>query len=175
QKTLDVKNSVDVKRLNVAKAPGYEAAEKKLGLPLGMIVALITDKDNGFKTDIPISGRIDDTQFAWGDAVWTAVKNVLTNVAAAPSRGIGKMFVGKDNAIDKMEVEPVTFPAGTATLAPETERHLIKVADFLRGSPKISLELAPVVTRADTGALRAETLKLRVEKRQKENGLPSWE
>lgn len=171
---LDARNEFDVRRLHVTKAPGHDTAQQKLGLPLGMIVALITDRDNGFKTSIPITGRIDDRQLVWSDAIWTAVRNVLVNVAAAPFRAIGKLFTSSDNRIDKLEVEPVTFPLGSATLAPETERHLLRVADFLRRAPKISLELAPVVTRADTDRLRADTLRVRVEKRQKDSALPSW-
>jgi hypothetical protein len=171
---MSVQNNFDVKRIHVAKAPGHDTAQQRLGLPLGMIVALITDRDNGFKTDIPITGQLNDPQFSIGDAVWTAVKNVLVNVAAAPFRAIGRMFTSSDNRIDKLEVEPVPFLAGSATFAPETEQHLIKVGDFLRGAPKIALELAPVITRADAAQLQSAAVKARIERRQKERALPDW-
>ncbi|MBI2203131.1 MAG: DUF748 domain-containing protein [Candidatus Rokubacteria bacterium] len=171
---LTANNELDVKRLKVVRAQGHDTAKQRLGLPLGVIVALITDRNDGFKTTIPIAGRIDDPQFQWSDAIWAAARNVVVNVAAAPFRAIGRLFTGSDNRVETAAVEPVTFAPGTATLTPETEGQLVRVAGFLRGAPLVRLELAPIVTRRDAARLRAGVVRTRLETIQRERALPDW-
>jgi hypothetical protein len=52
------------------------------------------------------------------------------------------------------------------------EEHLLRVADFLRGTPFVNLSLAPVSNRADADALAEEAVAARVQEFQKERGLP---
>ncbi|HEY3190255.1 MAG TPA: DUF748 domain-containing protein, partial [Solirubrobacteraceae bacterium] len=169
---LTAENHVVVGDLDVARGAGFDTAEQRLGLPLGMIVALIKDGQGRIVLDVPVSGSLDDPRFDWGETIWAAVKNVLVNVAAAPFRAIGRLFTGDDNTIKKLSVEPVEFAPGRGVLAADMQQHLARVAEFLRGAPAIALVLVPVVTVDDVAALRRELLDARLQSLQKEKKLP---
>jgi hypothetical protein len=160
---LTGQNHIVVGDLALGRAAGFDTAEQRLGLPLEMIVALIKDGQGRIVLDVPVSGTLGDPQFDWSETIWAAVRNVLVNVAAAPFRAIGRLFTRDDNRIEKLSVEPVTFEPGSATVTADMERHLTKIAEFLRGAPAIAFSLAPVVTRDDTDTLRRQTLTLRLQ------------
>jgi hypothetical protein len=68
--------------------------KKKIGLPLGMIVALVTDADNGIQVNVPISGELDHEGGPERRHLDRAQER-LTNIVAAPFRAISKAFKGK--------------------------------------------------------------------------------
>ncbi len=160
---LTAQNHIVVGDLAVGRAEGFDTAEQRLGLPLGMIVALIKDGQGRIVIDVPVAGTLGDPQFDWSETIWTAVRNVLVNVAAAPFRAIGRLFTRDDNRIEKLSVEPVTFEPGSTSVTADMERHLTKIAEFLRGAPAIALSLAPVVTSDDTDTLRRQALTVRLQ------------
>jgi uncharacterized protein involved in outer membrane biogenesis len=172
---LTADNEIIVQNLTVAPSQQHEdEVKKRIGLPLGLIVALITDSKNGIKFNVPISGPLAQWQVGISDAIWAAIKNAVVNIVAAPFRAIGRLFKGKDDTVEELKVEPVTFAAGSAVLAPAMERHLTQVGDFLRKAPLIKLGLAPVLTARDSDSLRAQELTARLQKLQQERGLADY-
>lgn len=167
-------NNVVVGNLQVSPARADDEVKRRIGLPLGLIVALIKDGSGDIHINVPIVGTLSDPKFDLGETIWTAVKNVLVNVLAAPFRAIGRLFTREDKSIEALSVEPVTFAAGAAALEGEMERHLIRVADFLRRAPGVNLMLSGVVTSRDAESLRAQELTARLQKLQRERGLPSY-
>src|SRR6185295_16915223 len=132
---LSAENDVAIGQLQVAPASGGDEVKRRIGLPLGLIVALIKDQKGEIRANVPITGTLNDPKFALGDAIWTAVKNVLVNVVAAPFKALGRLFSGGgEEKVEEPRVDPVTFPAGSAVLSPAMEDHLLRVADFLRRS-----------------------------------------
>src|SRR5262245_21725494 len=65
---LTADNEVIVRNLTVAPTRQNDEVKKKIGLPLGMIVALITDKDNGIDVKVPLSGELNQVKAGMGDA-----------------------------------------------------------------------------------------------------------
>jgi hypothetical protein len=171
---LTAENEIDVKNLTVAPSREGDEVKKKIGLPLCMIVALITDSDNGIKVNVPLSGELSQLQAGLGDAIWVAVRNALVNVISAPFKGIGRLFKGKGDTVDELKVDPVTFAAGSAEVAGEMERHLTQVADFLRRAPMIKLALTSVAAPQDGESLRVQELTLKIQRAQLERGLPNF-
>ena len=157
-------------------APSREDDEvkKRVGLPLGLIVALITDADNTLKINLPVSGPLDNFKANFSDAIWTVVKNVVVNIVAAPFRAIGRLFKGNDDKVESLAVEPVTFKPGTDTVADGMDQHLTKVADFMRRAPAIRLTLAPLPGAADVESLKGQELNARLQQRQREKGLKDF-
>src|SRR5262249_50306791 len=153
---LTADNEVVVRNLTVAPTRQNDEVKKKIGLPLGMIVALITDKDNGIDVKVPLSGELDHMKADPSDAIWTAIKNAVTNIVAAPFRSIGKLFKSKDGSLEDLQVDPVTFAAGSADVDPEMGKHLTEVAGFLKKAPQIKLALAPVPAPRDVESLKAQ-------------------
>ncbi len=171
---LTADNEVIVRNLTVAPTRQNDEVKKKIGLPLGMIVALITDKDNGIQVNVPLSGELNQVKAGMGDAIWTAVKNALTNIVAAPFRSIGKLFKGKDGSLEDLQVDPVTFAAGSADVDPEMSKHLSEVAGFLKQAPMIKLALAPVAAPRDVESLKAQEVTVRIQRLQNERRLPDF-
>jgi uncharacterized protein involved in outer membrane biogenesis len=164
-------NEVLVEKLRVIKSSRPDDdVKKRLGLPLGLIVALIKDGNGNIVVTVPVSGSLKDPKFDLSETIWSAVKNVLVNVLASPFRLIGRMFSSEEK-LEEPKVNPVTFPAGSAVLAPSMEQHLLRVADFMRQTPYIALALHPVVVPGDLDAIKAEAVAAKVQQFAKERGI----
>jgi len=168
---LEATNEIVVANLHVAPTPKEDEVKKRIGLPLGMIVALITDSDDNLRVNLPMSGPLTAWKTDLSDAIWAVVKNAAVNIVAAPFRAIGRLFTGKNNTIESVGVNPVTFAAGSDVVTPEMARHLTAVADFLRRAPGVRLTLAPVPSAADLESLRAQELTARLQAKQRAKGL----
>jgi hypothetical protein len=172
---LTATNEIDVKNLTVAPSRENDEVKKKVGLPLGMIVALVTDQDNGIRVNVPLSGEVDQVRADPSDAIWTAVRNAVVNIVSAPFRAIGRIGKGSGDTVDELKVDAVTFAAGSAEVVPAMEQHLTKVADFLRAAPMIKLSMAPVAAARDVESLRAQEVALRIQRLQQERGLADFD
>jgi uncharacterized protein involved in outer membrane biogenesis len=172
---LTANNEIIVDNLHVAKSNREDEVQKRIGLPLGLIVALITDSNNGIRVNLPLQGSLQTWSVDMSDAIWTAVKNVVVNVVAAPFRAIGRMFKGKGDTIESVAIDPAPFAVGSPNLAPEGEGQIQKVADFLRKSPAIKLTLAPVTTSTDAESLREQALTARIQKVQRDLKLDTFD
>jgi len=171
---LTAENEVIVRNLTVAPTRQNDEVKKKIGLPLGMIVALITDADNGIHVNVPLSGELNQVKAGMGDAIWTAVKNALTNIVAAPFRSINKLFKGKSDSLDDLQVNAVTFAPGSADVSPEMAKHLTEVGGFLKKAPMIKFALAPVPAPRDAESLKAQEVVLKIQRLQKERGIADY-
>ena len=171
---LTAENEVRVQRLGVEKDGSPVASDKKIGVPLGLIVAMITDRRGDIAFSLPVSGNLKEPGFSMGGAIWAALKNVLTNVVTAPFQAIGKLF-SKGDEVEEFKVDPLTFAAGSATVSAEGHQHLQRVADFLRASPNIRLELRPVVSADDLASLKTAELTARIQRVQRENKLDKFD
>jgi len=170
QDKLDAKNDILVGNLRVAPARESDEVKKRIGLPLGLVVALLKDGDGNIHVNVPITGTLTDKQFDFSDAIWTAVRNVIVNILKAPFRAIGGLFTSGDK-IDEIKVDPVVFAAGSAVLSPELERQTVRVADFLRRSPYVSLSLTSLTSPADVETLKERAVTARLQKFQQEQGI----
>ena len=164
---LDLKNDVLIGNLKVAPSRPSDEVKKRLGLPLGLIVALIKDGDGNIHVNVPITGTLSDKQFDFSDAIWTAVRNVLVNVLKAPFRAVGGLFTSGDK-IEELKVDPITFAPGDGALSPEMQRQTVRVADFLRRAPYVGLTLTSVTTPEDVEALKAREVAAKLDFFQKE-------
>ena len=110
---IDLTDEIAVENIHVVPSREDDEVKKRVGLPLGLIVALITDADNTLKINLPVSGELDNFKANFSDAIWAVVKNVVVNIVAAPFRAIGRLFKGTDDKVESLAVEPVTFKPGT--------------------------------------------------------------
>jgi hypothetical protein len=171
---LEASNEIIVGNIHVAPSRQDDEVKKKVGLPLGLIVALITDANNDLKINLPMSGPLATWKADLGDAIWTVVRNVVVNVAAAPFRAIGRLFTSGDGKVESLSVEPITFPSGGDVIAADMAQHLTKVADFLRRAPAIRLSLTPIASPADLESLKGQEVTARLQARQRERKLPDF-
>jgi len=171
-------NEIVVKNLQVAKGPESDAVQKRIGLPLGLIVAVLKDSHGDISFQIPIAGTLSDRQLDWGETIWAAVKQVIVKALASPFNAIGRLFTGggddKDAKVEEVKVDPVTFPAGSSVIGPAMEGHLDRVGEFLRKTPFVNLTLVPVATARDVESLKAQELTAKIQRIQRERGVPNY-
>jgi hypothetical protein len=122
-----------------------------------------------------VTGQLGAPGFSFGDAIWSAIRNVLVNVAAAPFRAIGKLFSGGGKSEpEEFKVDPVPFAPGSADVTADAQRQLQRVADFMRASPYVKLAIEPVVSAQDVSSLKTQEIVARIQRVQRERGLPDF-
>jgi uncharacterized protein involved in outer membrane biogenesis len=164
---LDVRSEIVVGRLDLVKASEDDQVKDKIGLPLGMIVGLMKDTRGEIRVNVPVSGSLSSPQFSLSDAIWTAVRNVLMNVLAAPFKLIGRMFTSGDK-ITGFAIDPVEFDAGGASLSEAADGRIKQIGEFMRNSPAIRLALAPVISDSDVLALKTQEVTARLQRYQRD-------
>jgi hypothetical protein len=169
---LSATNEIVVERLDVA--PAGQEPDKLVGVPLGLVVALLKNSHGDIRLTVPVSGDVGSPSFSFGEALRTALRNVLTKLVTGPFQAIGRVF-RRDGKVDDLQVNPVVFDPGSAVISAEAARQVQRVADVLRASPYVRLALAPVVTDQDLATLRAQAVAARIQRLQREAGLASFE
>jgi uncharacterized protein involved in outer membrane biogenesis len=159
---LEASNLLALDGLELDPARGGNEVQQRVGLPLDLLVSLLKDRQGNIRITLPVGGRLSAPDFDYGDAMWTALRNLSIRLVSLPFSWVGKMFYTADARIDALEVYPVTFQtASTAPTVPGYEQ-LDRLATFLRDSPAIRLRVRPVTTVADVTALRRAALEARL-------------
>jgi uncharacterized protein involved in outer membrane biogenesis len=171
---LTAEHEVNFGGLSVDRSRGSDEAKRRLGVPLGLAVAMLKDSRGNVDFTIPLRGTLSDRRFDWGEAMWAAVRQVLVKVLLSPFNAIGRALRGDEGEGGALAVNPVTFAPGSSVIGPAMEVHLTRVADFLRRSPYIGLSLTPVVTAADLDSLRLQELRTRIGVFQEQRKIPAW-
>jgi uncharacterized protein involved in outer membrane biogenesis len=164
---LDAKTEIVVGRLELEKAGADDQVKDKIGLPLGLIVALMKDTHGEIRVSVPVSGSLSSPQFSLSEAIWAAVRNVLVNILAAPFKLIGRMFTSGDK-ITGFAIDPVAFEPGSAAVGESADGRLKQIGDFMRNSPAIRVSLAPVLSDSDILALKTQEVTARLQRIQRE-------
>jgi uncharacterized protein involved in outer membrane biogenesis len=163
---LDATTEIVVGRLDLVQASDDDKAKDKIGLPLGLIVALMKDARGEIRVKVPVSGSLSSPEFSLSEAIWTAVKNMIVNVLAAPFRAIGRLFTSGDK-ITGFAIDPVRFEPGSAEITGPMGEQLGKLHGFLGNSPFVRLSLSSVVSDADFTALKTQEVTARIQAYQR--------
>jgi hypothetical protein len=115
---LDAKTEIRLSRLQVAKVGSRDQAQSHIGLPLGMIVALMKDRHGDIRVTLPVSGRLSDPRFDVSEAIWSTIRNVAVRAITGPISWIGHVELDDKSRIQRIDVDPIPFVPGRATLTP---------------------------------------------------------
>jgi hypothetical protein len=170
---LEATNEIVIGRLELSPAGEGDEVKRRLGLPLGLLVALMKDARGEIRISVPVSGRLGAPEFSFAEAIWTAVRNAVVNILAAPFRLIGKLFTSGDR-IEAVGIDPLRFEPGSAAVGPATAQHLQRVGEFLQTSPYVRLALTPVVTDADLASLKLGAVTARIQRLQRERRIAEF-
>lgn len=147
QRQLEGENKVVINKLKLGER--VESPES-LNLPLDLALAILEDKEGVIDLDLPVSGNLDDPKFSYGRIIWKAIVNVLTKVATAPFRALGRLI-----GISSDKLEDVAFDFGTATLLPPEQEKLKIIGEALAKRPALTLSVSPAYDpRNDTRAIQ---------------------
>jgi len=164
---LEASNEITVDDLRVARASEDDIVQRRIGLPLGLLVDLMKDVHGKIHVSLPISGTLSAPNFSFSEAIWNTVRNTIVKLIAAPFKLIGKLFTGNENKIETIKIEPIRFEPGTVEITPDSQTQLTHLAEFLRGSPSIRLSLSPVISRPDVESLKTQRIISRAQERER--------
>ena len=150
---LAAKTNIRISRLQLVKASPQDQAQGHLGLPLGMLTSLMKDKRGDITVAFPVGGRLSDPKFDFSEAISSAVRTVALNAIALPVSWIGRLRVSGDSRIERIDVNPVTFEAGSAEPTPEGHAQLTKLVAFLERLPEARMAMTPVISSRDVGVV----------------------
>ncbi len=117
------------------------------GVPLGLLVALLKDRDGNIDLDVPLTGSLKDPNFHLGQMAWKVVGNLFRKVAASPFALLGSLFGSGE------EISWVEFAAGSTDLDGVAREHLATLAKAMTARPGISIEIPITTASTDAGAL----------------------
>lgn len=134
-----------------------------MDLPLDLAVSLLQNSDGVIALNIPVSGDVNDPQFAMGPVIRGAIANVMKNIVTAPFRFLGNLIgLGSDDA----PIDEVRFRAGRADLAPPEQEKLHKLVEALSQRPQLALQIpAPFAESADRQRLQVSAVESRIQSR----------
>lgn len=168
---LTATNELLVQRLRVERESPDSDAGRTLGIPLGLVAALLADHRGDIRVTVPVSGELGSPQFNFGDAIATAFRNLLSKLVTGPFRAIGRIFRRDAAGLpEAMEIDPLEFSPGVAVVAEEGRKHVQRVADFLRARPQVDLRLRSVASEADVRALRRQEALAAIQRAQRAEG-----
>jgi Domain of Unknown Function (DUF748) len=168
---LSAKTDVRVSQLQVARAETADEAKTRIGLPLGMIVALMKDGRGNIDLSFPVGGRLSDPRFDFREAIWGAVRTVATNLITLPVSWIGRVQMRSDSRIERIEIDPVRFRPGTATLTPEGQAQVSRLAAFMERLPEVRMTLTPAMSRRDRAELGRQAVDAAIDRIARGDGL----
>ena len=150
---------------------GEPVAGAPNSLPVRLAAALLADRRGVIDLDLPISGSLNDPQFRIGPVIGKIILNLIGKALTSPFSLLASAFGGGE------EMSSVAFAPGSATLSPEAQQNLGKVAKALVDRPALKLTVTGTANlEAEREGLQRERLQqlVRAEKRraQPENTEP---
>ena len=161
---LSARTEVRLSRLQLVRAASHDETQARIGLPLGLITTLMKDRRGDINLSFPVGGRLSDPRFDFRDAIWGAVRTVAINAITLPVSWIGRVQFTPDSRIERIQVDPVTFEPGTATLTPQGEGQVGRLVAFLDQLPDARLALTPIVSPRDAEELRRLRLEATIDR-----------
>lgn len=138
-------------------------SENATGWPLRLAVTLMKDRKGQIKFKLPVEGDLSSPAFSWGSLIWTALKNMVVNIIAAPFDFLASLVGGGAN------LQAVEFEPGTSTLKAGESAKIEKLGKALDERPSIALEITGQFQDQDIEALQMNSLNKKLEPLLKSN------
>lgn len=129
---------------------GDAVAGAQNSLPVKLAVALLADSQGVIDINLPVSGSLNDPQFRLAPLIFKVLGNLLMKAITAPFTLLASALGGGGD-----ELSMVAFEPGTATLGPEAQAQLDKVAKALTARPALKM----TVTGTASLALEADAYR----------------
>jgi hypothetical protein len=168
---LSARTDIRLSRLQLVRTASHDETQARIGLPLGLITTLMKDSRGDINLSFPVGGRLSDPRFDFREAIWGAVRTVAVNAITLPVSWIGRVHFTPDSRIERIQVDPVTFEPGTATLTQQGEGQVERLVAFLDQLPDTRLALTPIVSPQDAEALRRTKLEAAIDRTARQERL----
>lgn len=145
-------NNLVLDQFTLGSAVESEASDL---LPVKFALALLKDRDGKIKINLPVEGDMNSPDFNFSELLWTAFKNMIFNIAAAPFDFLKGLLGGGEN------LDLILFESGTGILSAGQSEKLRSLATLLQDRPVLVVEV-----QGSTQPEDAETLKKNLRKRE---------
>lgn len=133
ESNLEAKNNIVITQLEFGEKVESPDA---VSLPLDIAISLLKDSKNVININLPVSGNVDDPQFAIGSIVWKAFVNLITKAVTAPFSLLGAMFNFSEN-----EISSVKYGLLEDEVGPIQKETLDKISQILKARSEIAIKL----------------------------------
>ncbi|WII73924.1 DUF748 domain-containing protein [Bdellovibrio sp. 22V] len=123
-------------------------SENSTNWPVKLGLALMKDRKGQIKFQLPVEGDVNSPSFSLGNLVWTALKNMVINIVAAPFDFIASLVGGGK------DLQFILFEPGTPILLKTEEEKIQKVAQALQERPQLAVEIQGKYEQQDIEALQ---------------------
>ncbi|WP_374076873.1 DUF748 domain-containing protein [Bdellovibrio bacteriovorus] len=138
-------------------------SEHSTNLPLKLALALMKDRKGQIKFKLPVEGDVNSPSFSFGNLIWTALKNMLINIVAAPFDFLASLIGGGP------DLQMVFFEPGTSVLSPNQTEKMDQLVKALDERPNLALEIRGEYQDQDIEALQKKSLDIQLDPFLKKN------
>ncbi|MDD2887242.1 MAG: DUF748 domain-containing protein [Aliarcobacter sp.] len=133
ESNLEAKNNIVITQLEFGEKVESPDA---ISLPLDIAISLLKDSKGVIDINLPVSGNVDDPQFAIGSILWRAFTNLITKAVTAPFSLLGAMFNFSED-----EISSVKYGLLEDEVGPIQKETLDKISQILKARNEIAIEL----------------------------------
>ena len=162
-------------RIDKLKLGEKVSSDKAVDLPLELALAILTDSNGVIDMQVPVSGDVDNPEFALGGIISKAFINIITKAITAP-------FTLLAGLVDSEEdLQNITFASGSTQLDDASKAKLTKLSSALAQRPQLSLvitgrlNLAADRERMQKNALKVQLLEEGLSAEELKAKGPDWE
>ena len=147
-------NSIRIEKLKLGEKV---SSDKSVDLPLELALAILTDSNGVIDLQVPVSGNVDNPEFALGGVIFKAFINILTKAITAP-------FTLLAGLVDSQEdLQTITFASGSTQLDATSREKLTQLFTALEQRPQLSLILTGRLNlTADRERMQKNALKVQL-------------
>lgn len=133
ESNLEAKNNIVITQLEFGEKVESPDA---ISLPLDIAISLLKDSKGIIDINLPVSGNVDDPQFAIGSILWRAFTNLITKAVTAPFSLLGAIFNFSED-----EISSVKYGLLEDEVGPIQKETLDKISQILKARSEIAIEL----------------------------------
>lgn len=158
---LDLNYSIQNKKIvgkNNVRLDNFTLGDKiesKLSsnIPVKFVLSLMKDRKGQIKFKLPVEGDINSPAFSLGNLVWTALKNMIINIALAPFDFLSTLIAEGE------KLQFIQFEAGKSNLPPDQLEKLDQLSKILNERPDLLIDLQGQFFKSDLIELKNKTLQ----------------
>lgn len=156
---LDGKATLKLHQLALKTVKSENSLQSRIPVPINVALSSLRDKNNTIELEIPVRGDAGSPDFDVSDAIGKALSGAISKGAmtylAVALQPYGTIFTVAKYAHDKLgqiQLEPVSFAPGEASLPEKQHPYLDKVAELLKNRPKLTVKVCGTAVRKDLPA-----------------------
>lgn len=127
-----------------------------LGVPLGLVVALLKDRNGDIDLDVPLTGSLDDPNFSLTALTEKVVGNLFRKLVTSPFSLLGGLFGHRE------DLSHVGFAPGESEPLDSDRERLATLAHALVERPALSLDVPIATAASDAQALARQRYQTRL-------------